>query len=337
MAYIKLTFWQGTVVIQFKEIQLHSLHLCLAAAGGFAIVCQETKGGGESGMEESTGPGWEDLLERLRREPGVVFLLGATDSGKSTLARHLVAGLTAGGLTVALVDADVGQSALCLPGTVALRLFRSPPELADYRWDHFSFLGSVSPIRILARLPETTGRLTDLARSQAQVVLIDTTGLIDGDPGRGLKLAKIRRTRPDRIIALQRAEECEPILRELDRMDILRLPPHPQARVRSPESRARARGERLAAYFASAADERLLHGNEIELYRWGERASLRHALLPAGAVIGLNHGEETLGLGLVTESDREEITFRTPIVSLSGVKRVVFGDIVLTDRQGDGI
>jgi hypothetical protein len=61
----------------------------------------------------------------------------------------------------------------------------------------------------------------------------------------------------------------------------------------------------------------------------GRQVSLRHVIPEPGTVIGLNHGEETLGLGLVTEADREGITFRTPLGSLAGVRRVVFGDIVL--------
>ena len=280
-------------------------------------------------MESTTGPGWEDLLETLRREPGVALLLGATDTGKSTLARYLVAGLTATGLKVSLVDADMGQSALCLPGTVGVKLFRSPADLADYRCERFSFLGSASPARIIPRLLEATGRLTELARSQAEVVLIDTTGLISGELGRGLKLAKIRVTFPDQIIALQRREECEPILGQFDEVVIHRLHPHPEARTRSQESRSRTRRERLATYFAEAGTEMLLHGDEVELYRLGERVSLRHELLVPGTVIGLNHGDETMGLGLVTEADREGITFRSPLGSLTGVKRVVFGDVAL--------
>lgn len=280
-------------------------------------------------MESITGPGWEDLLEKLCREPGVALLLGATDSGKSTLARHLVAGLTATGLKVALVDADVGQSALCLPGTVGVKLFRSPADLANYRCEYFSFLGSANPARLVPRLLEATGRLTELARSRAEVVLIDTTGLISGELGRGLKLAKIRVTIPDQIIALQRREECEPILGQLDEVLIHRLHPHPEVRTRSQESRSRTRRERLAAYFAAAGAEMLLNWDEVELYRLGERVSLRHELLAAGTVIGLNHGEETLGLGLVTEADREGITFRSPLGSLAGVERVDFGDVAI--------
>lgn len=280
-------------------------------------------------MSSTTGPGWEDLLEKLRREPGVALLLGATDTGKSTLARHLVAGLTLTGVTVALVDADVGQSALCLPGTVGLRLFRVTADLADYRCERFSFLGSASPARIVPRLLEATGRLTEFARSQAEVVLIDTTGLIAGDLGRGLKLAKLRTTLPDQVIALQRQEECEPILGQLDEVVIHRLHPHPEVRPRSQESRSRRRSERLTAYFAAAAAEMILHGDEVEIYRLGESVSLRHEPLAVGTVIGLNNGDETLGLGLVTEADREGITFRTPLGSLAGVKRVVCGDIVL--------
>ena len=61
--------------------------------------------------------------------------------------------------------------------------------------------------------------------------------------------------------------------------------------------------------------------------------SLRHELPLPGSVIGLNHGEEAPWLGLVTEADREGITFRSPLASLAGVKRVIFADVVLETRQ----
>ena len=281
-------------------------------------------------MEISPGPGWEEVMERLRRERGTTLLLGAVDTGKSTLARYLVAGLATAGLPVALVDSDVGQSALCLPGTVGMKLFRGPDDVAAYRCDRISFLGSASPTRILPRFLEATARLTQSASGLADLVIIDTTGLVEGITGCGLKLAKVRLTRPRRIIALQRNEECEPILERLEGLEIQRLSPHPEARSRSREARARSRSDRLAAYFAACGPrEMLLHGERIELYRMGQPVSLRHVIPESGTVIGLNHGEETLGLGFVTEADREGITFRSPLGSVAGVRRVVFGDIVL--------
>ncbi len=285
-------------------------------------------------MGISIGKGWEELLERLRVEPGMSMLLGATDTGKSTLARYLIGGLTATGGTVALVDADVGQSALCLPGTVGMRLFRAPADMGEYRCEHFIFLGSANPSRVVPPLLEATKRLAWSARALAPQALVDTTGLVGGTMGIGLKLAKIRVLRPDHIIALQREGECEAILERLDGVAIHRLHPHPDARVRSQETRNRSRIDKLKAYFApSHSMEHFLDAREIRLYRFGVEVSIRHWAPAPGMVIGLDRGGETLGLGLVTEADKNGITFLTPLPDISRVKRVALGDILLENAE----
>jgi len=53
---------------------------------------------------------WFDILDPLEKEKGIAILLGATDTGKSTLAKFLISHLCQKGLRVALVDADIGQS-----------------------------------------------------------------------------------------------------------------------------------------------------------------------------------------------------------------------------------
>lgn len=283
-------------------------------------------------MEIVPAPGWEELFEELKRERGTALLLGATDCGKSTLARHLVRRLAEEGVRVALVDADVGQSALGLPGCVSMRVFRSPADAADFRGERFSFLGSASPARIVLRMIETTGRLAELARREAGVVLIDTTGLIAGPLGIGLKLGKIRSVRPGMVVAVQRGEECESILSRLQEsgIGIHRLPPSPLARVRSQERRARLRSAKLAGYFnRPGVGEFLLPVRGVDIFRFDRAVSPGQPGLREGTVIGLNHGVDTLALGVVEEADGEAITFRAPLASLRGIDRVVFGDMTL--------
>ncbi len=71
-------------------------------------------------------PEWERAAEAVLARPGVVMLLGASDSGKTTLGRILAEKLTAAGRTVGLVDGDVGQSSIGPPTTVGLAIL--PPD-----------------------------------------------------------------------------------------------------------------------------------------------------------------------------------------------------------------
>jgi polynucleotide 5'-hydroxyl-kinase GRC3/NOL9 len=280
-------------------------------------------------MEVAPAHGWEDLLDVLREEGGTALFLGRTDTGKSTLVRWLEENLADGGTATALVDADVGQSALCLPGTVGTKLFRSAADAREFTCDRFVFLGSPSPARIVFPLVETTGRLAEEARRETGLVLIDTTGLVTGELGLGLKLAKIRATGADRVIAVQREEECEPILERLGNIAIHRLPPSALARTRSQEARAERRNERLAAYFAAAPTEFIVGAGQADFFRLGREVSLRNIPMAEGDVIGLNHGLETVALGLVTEADRNGVSFRSPLRSVKEINRVVLGEISL--------
>ena len=183
---------------------------------------------------------------------------------------------------------------------------------------------------IAPRLVESASRLAAACRERGALVLVDTTGLIGGELGVGLKLAKIRAVAAAHVVAIQREEECEPILSRLDGVAIHRLTPSPLARTRTPEARSRARQDKLAAYFAAAGDaEHILETDKVALFRLNQPASLVHQELSPGTVLGLCHHDETLGLGLATEADKRSITLRTPLKSLKGVNRALFGDIVL--------
>ena len=74
---------------------------------------------------------WYALLDVLEREKGIAIILGATDTGKSTLAKFLITHLCKQGLKVALVDADIGQSFLGPPTTIGLAVFKSDPDLGN--------------------------------------------------------------------------------------------------------------------------------------------------------------------------------------------------------------
>ncbi len=196
------------------------------------------------------------------------MVIGPGDVGKTTLAAALATALFAEGYTVGVVDADVGQSALGPPTTVALgRVTRPLAHLGEAELAALYFVGATSPAGNLTGALVGTARLVARARALGlERVVVDTSGLIGGDLGQTLKQAKIELVAPDVIVSLERAGECEAILRpwrSASRPRILRLRPPAAARVRRAEERRRYREAALARYFAGARGSRLDLGRVV--------------------------------------------------------------------------
>jgi polynucleotide 5'-hydroxyl-kinase GRC3/NOL9 len=163
---------------------------------------------GMSGETEEILPAWKELgLEGLN---GILMVVGASDVGKSTFARYLFRRLCRSSTGVAYLDGDPGQSSLGPPTTMTLALARQgestfPPCGPLWR----GFVGSVSPAGHMLPVLTVAARLTGAAKKAgAQVIIYDTTGLVD--PSRGgiaLKLAKIDLLRPSVLLAIQREPE----------------------------------------------------------------------------------------------------------------------------------
>jgi polynucleotide 5'-hydroxyl-kinase GRC3/NOL9 len=203
------------------------------------------------------GACWAPALGAVR-EVRITLVLGESDTGKTTLVVFLANALLAEGASVAIVDADLGQSEIGPPTTVGLGRPRAPLErLADAEVAGLCFVGATSPRDHVAETVLATRRLTDRALGLgADRVLVDTSGLVHGEVGRALKQAKIDLVGPDLVLCLQRDGECEPILRPYagDRTPaVVRLDPAPTARRRSAEERRRHRERSMAAYFVSAS------------------------------------------------------------------------------------
>lgn len=283
-------------------------------------------------MTTVPGEGWEELLQRLLALKGTALFLGRSDSGKSTLVRYLLDQVTAAGEAVALVDADIGQSWLGLPGTVSRRSYLRPPAHHEMRWDELSFLGCVTPVRIISLLAVETGRMVQRTRQDAALTLVDSTGLVEGELGRALKLAKIRAVAPELLVAVSGGEELEPILAQSHASEIIRLKPSPWVKRRSPEVRLRYRHARLATHFHGAR-ELILATKRLVFVRHGVPVHPIFAPPEAGMVVGLNHGFQTRALGVVVEADAESLVLSTALAAPRGIDRVVLGDFSFSPEQ----
>ena len=190
-------------------------------------------------------------------EARVILVIGETDTGKTSFTTFLAAALLERGLSVGVVDADLGQSDVGPPTTVGLGRLRLPVErLGDAEVVGLYFVGSTSPQGHLLPTVLGTRMMAEKAlRLDFDRVVVDTSGLIQGEMGRLLKQHKIDLVDPDLVLCLQRNGECEHILRPYDagsRPAIMRLASSSATRRRSQEERRQHRERSLQAYFAAA-------------------------------------------------------------------------------------
>jgi polynucleotide 5'-hydroxyl-kinase GRC3/NOL9 len=286
---------------------------------------------------------WSLLVQEIVSSPGVVFILGAPDTGKSTLAFFLCAQAMQAGLRTAYLDGDLGQSVISPPTTVGMVLFAAPPcALEHLGWDLLYFIGATSPADHLLATAAGVGRLTRKAIEQgAHVVVVDTSGLVAGSRGFELKFAKMELLNPRHVIAIQQANEVEHILKGVrGRRGIMvhLLSPSPEVRIRPPEARRAYRQMRFEAYFHDSSLRtlsldavQLIHPEQPLLASEGPVERMDEQW--KGIVVGLNDEEYLAkGLGIWEGFDRQrnEVSIRTPLEDLSAIRYLHLGHITLT-------
>jgi polynucleotide 5'-hydroxyl-kinase GRC3/NOL9 len=292
-------------------------------------------------MEISAPKEWFELLDALEEGKGLAILLGATDTGKSTLAKFLISHLCRRGLKVGLVDADIGQSFLGPPATIGLSVFKSHPD-----WEvilsppEIFFVGSTTPEGHFPIHLKGVKRMVDKVSSYGpDVILVDTTGFVLGEAGKELKRRKIDLVSPRFILALQKDNEIEPILEQYTEnalYNISRLPLSEQLRAKSMEERRTNRTNKFRDYFKySAVQELAMEGVPIEgevLDPGGAPLPLDWALKMNSLLIGLKgENDDTLALGLIRNYSENKNLLRilTPLQEIQKVKTIQLSSLRL--------
>ena len=218
---------------------------------------------------------WENLARKVVQPQQVVLVIGATDVGKSTFCRFLIERGVTSGLRVGFVDADVGQSQIGPPTTIGLKVFAPNDSMAsavpsiplaeleeiDGEPDALYFVGWTSPERHLLQCVAGTRLMVDAAlKTEADFIVVDTTGYIEGDTAVVLKQHKIELVKPTHLICLHRSRELDAIVAPFEGNDTIqthRLLPHRRVTSKSDDFRRKYRESSFARYFSDCVQEML--------------------------------------------------------------------------------
>jgi polynucleotide 5'-hydroxyl-kinase GRC3/NOL9 len=282
---------------------------------------------------------WQRAAEAMQSKGGIVMLLGASNTGKTTLLKYLQERLRRRNHRVAVVDADIGQSTLGPPATISGAVFDfslQPPE-AIVPQEMF-FVGSTSPAGCFLEVIVGTQKLVEWSQSmEVSHVLVDTTGLVRGHEAFRLKFHKVDLLQPQHLLVLQRDRELEPVLLPFtDRkaLQIYRLPVSPKAKIRNQKERKVYRENKFRDYFRNASVSLLstkglvfvnpfIRSGLLKLGSHGER-------IPRYLLVGLNDAEyRTLALGIVEafDSQSQEVFVYTPLQDCTSVRALTLGSL----------
>jgi len=277
---------------------------------------------------------YEALVDEAVRTKHTVVLVGGLDTGKSTLSRALLSAAVAAGRPAAYLDADVGQKAVGPPATVTLKMVTTPEDLEPERFvshDALAFVGSTSPEGHLLPVLASVATLHRQAIERgADVVVVDTSGLVSGIYGQILKYHKVELLRPDLVVGLQRGEELLPLLGVIQRFfatEVVPLGVHPGVVPTTVDERAEHREQAMARYFSG------------ELHRFRVKPTVFMPALPPlfdlanlhRILVGLSDGAGAYtGLGYLEHApDEGVLRLISPVAA--GPKALRLGSVRLED------
>ena len=256
------------------------------------------------------------------RRYDTLLLLGAADTGKTTLMSALAERLTRR-QPVALVDADTGQSHIGPPTTVGWIVHETRSAEVG---GGIAFVGDVTPVGHLLQLLAALALCVERARRAADVVLIDTPGLVVGGAACSLWWTAQRLLRPERIVALQRENEMAELLAGLEAglSAIEKVKAPAKLRRKSLEARQEHRRRLFEEYFRDATDYTLsLKGLAL---RSPPRMTPEGVV---GRIVGLTDGTgQDMAIGVIKDwqQRKAKMTVRAPSLDIRRVRCLTVGN-----------
>jgi len=260
---------------------------------------------------------WKDVADRMREKPKRIMLVGATDTGKSTLTTYLCNIANANSLKVGVTDGDVGQADLAPPGCIgAAMIGKQFLDLREVNAEYFSFIGSISPMGMEDLVIDNIKKILDKLSTGTDICVINTDGYVD-EHGIDYKIALAKTIKPDLIVYIG------DVLKKFDEFEVVRV----SAPTSITKTRADREQRRLQQYARFLGGRR--HIFELreknfafkgKVYEYGilngDLIRIQNTLLPLdvlkGMFVGLGMGCDARGFGIITRIASGKILVETP-------------------------
>jgi len=284
---------------------------------------------------EKLHPQWRRLVAAIRAaRRGPVLVLGAVNTGKTTLVRQLASALVREG-PVWIIAADMGQAWLGPPTTLGrVRIARPVQRWLALRPERLIFVGATSPAVCLRQSAAALVRLALDGVRAGERVLVDTPGLVTGRLAEALWGRVATRLRPPLVIAVEEGRELAPILGPFRDAGarVLKVRPDPRVRVRNRTERTAYRAAAYRRYFRRAR-VRLLNRERIAVV---PAVAGRAAVLDAGRLAALRDAAgRDLALALLRSVGPKRIALTTPLGDLAAIATLAVGLLRVDAHTGE--
>jgi polynucleotide 5'-hydroxyl-kinase GRC3/NOL9 len=260
---------------------------------------------------------WKDISREIlsaagRRRMLTVMIVGASDTGKSSLCTYLANRALSNGITPCIVDGDIGQGDIAPPSAIgAAALDKQVTDLRDATARHFGFVGSISPSGIEHLVAKVLQSLSKRTRESAPLQIINTDGYAH-DQGIAYKRMIADLVQPDIVAVLGRNQ---PLIGALKSSSWQLLPVRSsQQATKSPSERRWRRQDQFLRFvgdgLASAAFD------QSKFYYLGTRinaSQLTGIPLSDNLFVGLGSDGNVLGFGVTEAISDNEIVIRTDL------------------------
>jgi len=269
------------------------------------------------------------LLSKDLIQKGICLILGASDTGKTTLAAAL-AKHSAKSRPIGIVDADIGQSHIGPPATVGWAVVDNPQiNFSELTVGGISFVGNVTPAGHLLQLTAAITQCVQQVSEAAELIIVDTPGFIHGPAAAALWWAVQRILEPKLILAVQRNDELSNILVGLQSLQVqletIKSPP--QIPAKSPQDRRSYRQSQFRKYFRDCCLYNISLSNiAVQMSRNLSRENLTHQLVALRDEKGTD-----VAIGVITDwqDDRGIVVVKAPKINIRQVRCLVIGDIAI--------
>lgn len=259
---------------------------------------------------------WTGLVNRIlgmRHRRLVVMMVGATDTGKSTLSTYIANMAIDRGLLPCVIDGDIGQGDLAPPAALGGAIVSEQVvDLRDVAADYYEFVGSMTPAGSERLVSYCIKSLLARTRQLSRMHIINTDGYV-ADGGAAYKRMLARALSPDALVCIGRRDLVYSFLRG----------PWHLLRARSSGQAAKTRSDRIGRRM----DQFMRHVEEGTVSAQTDRIRFVYRARPIspsrasrlfapssieGMFVGLGHGDIVTGFGII-ESLHEEVQIGTGV------------------------